>query len=209
MNEPNLWSRITSRTTLITGTAIVGVVLAGGAAVAANIGILDAADDDRLGTLSATGDLVAGETTVIDVFVDETRTTRFETNGASRAFAVDRAGIVEVGERGDLLGVAAVTASPGWSWSVDVDDAPSVVVSLTDGVRTLVFTATRAADGSIAGDVAETTPPMAASAPIATSGPGDDHDDDDRDQYDEHEDDDDEHEDDDDEYEHEGRDDDD
>ena len=41
------------KTAAITAASIAGVVLAGSAAVGANIGILDAADDTGLGTLSA------------------------------------------------------------------------------------------------------------------------------------------------------------
>lgn len=202
MNENSRWSRFTTRTTLITVAAVAGVVLAGGAAVAANIGILDAADDDELGTLSAAVDL-SGGTEVIDVYPGSTTSTSTDDGaGATQAFTVDRAGLVTVARHTGALRVAEVVANPGWTWSVDADDAATVAVRFTDGTRTLVFTATLGADGSIAGDVSETTPPPV----VGSTGSDDDHDDDRGDDHDDdHEDEqEDEHED-----EHEGRDDDD
>ena len=205
MNENSRWSRFTTRTTLITVAAVAGVVIAGGAAVAANIGILDAADDDELGTLSAAVDL-SGGTEVIDIYPTSTTSTSIDDGaGATQAFTVDRAGLVTVARHGGVLRVAEVVANPGWTWSVDTDDAATVAVRFTDGTRNLVFTATLGADGSIAGDVSETTPPPV----VGPTGSDDDHDDDRGDDDDEHEDEDEQEHEDEHEDEHEGRDDDD
>jgi hypothetical protein len=46
------------RTTLITAVAVAGVLIAGTAAVAANIGILNATTDTTIGSLTATDNLV-------------------------------------------------------------------------------------------------------------------------------------------------------
>ena len=43
--------------TVVTSLSIAAIVLAGGAAVAANVGILSAADDTPIGTLSAQADM--------------------------------------------------------------------------------------------------------------------------------------------------------
>ncbi len=201
MNENSRWSRITTRTTLITVAAVAGVVIAGGAAVAANIGILDAADDDELGTLSAAID-PSGGTEVIDVYPRSTTSTSIEDGaGATQAFTVDRAGLVTVARHTGALRVAEVVANPGWTWSVDADDAATVAVRFTDGTRTLVFPAPLGPEGGVAGAVSETPPPPV----VGPTGSDDDHDDDRGDDHDddEHEDEQ-EHED-----EHEGRDDDD
>ncbi len=53
---------LTSRTTLITAVAVAGVLIAGTAAVAANIGILNASNDSSIGSLSATDDLLPSTT---------------------------------------------------------------------------------------------------------------------------------------------------
>ena len=53
---------LTSRTTLITAVAVAGVLIAGTAAIAANIGILNASNDSSIGSLSATDDLVPSTT---------------------------------------------------------------------------------------------------------------------------------------------------
>lgn len=198
MNENSRWSRLTTRTTVITVAAIAGVVIAGGAAVAANIGILDAADDDELGTLSAAVDL-SGGTEIIDVYPQSTTSTSLDDGTGTQAFTVDRAGLVTVARNAGALRVAEVVANPGWTWTVDADDAATVAVRFTDGARTLVFTATLGADGTVAADVSETTPPPV----VGPTGSDDDHDDDHGEDEHEHEDEQ-EHED-----EHEGRDDDD
>ncbi|RLE20109.1 MAG: hypothetical protein DRJ50_11255, partial [Actinobacteria bacterium] len=65
------------KTYFITAAAITGVVLAGTTAVAANIGILNAADDDNVGDLTAVV-VTAPETVptvvepqIVDVYIEE------------------------------------------------------------------------------------------------------------------------------------------
>ena len=89
----------------------------------------------------------------------------------------------------------AVGANPGWTWTPGPSDATHIEVTFSDGVRSLVFTATRAADGSIDVSVDDARSGTA-SAATATTAPSSHDGSDDPDDHEEHE-------------EHEGRDDDD
>jgi hypothetical protein len=65
--------------------------------------------------------------------------------------------------------VSAVDATPGWTWTADPSDSAHVKLTFTDGVRSLVFTAARASDGSIAARVDETTPGTSVNATATTA----------------------------------------
>ncbi len=91
---------LTSRTTLITAVAVAGVLIAGTAAIAANIGILNASNDSSIGSLSATDDLVpsttleAGVPVVLETATPTTADRR--TTVAESSYLVDDAGTVSV-----------------------------------------------------------------------------------------------------------------
>jgi hypothetical protein len=178
------------RTALITAGGIAAVVVAGAFAVGANLGILDASSDNQIGALSAAGDLVP-TTTSAAATVPTDRPT--PTTAGPQTFLVDVAGTVALDASGDSLVLSAVSATPGWAWSWGPSDAMHIALTFSDGARFLVFTASRAPDGSIDAMVDETTPGTS-TATVPTSHDGHD----DR-----------EHDDDDDGGEHEGRDDDD
>ena len=63
------------RTRLITIASIAAVVVAGAFAISANVGILNAADNNEVGQLSAAGAASTPNTQVVDVYVDSPATT--------------------------------------------------------------------------------------------------------------------------------------
>ena len=127
------------RTGLITAGAIAGVVVAGATAVAANVGILSAADDSEIGSLSAAGDLVAPtETQVVDVYVDDppgTVAPSSQPPNDTYEFAVDSAGTVSVITTADGIRLGDVAANPGWKWSLAQGNATTLTASFTSGAR--------------------------------------------------------------------------
>lgn len=153
----------TTRRALVTATGVAAVVLAGAFAVSANVGILDAAGDNKIGSLSAAGDL-------LPVSSPSSATTADSTAPAAGAqdFVVDEAGTVTVRSSQSAITLDEVVPNTGWTWSPGPADAGSLTISFTDGTRTLVFTAARAADGTIAADVEETV----TATPGTTPGPG-------------------------------------
>ncbi|MFV0257710.1 MAG: hypothetical protein ACK5PP_04590 [Acidimicrobiales bacterium] len=209
------------RTAIVTALSIASVVVAGGAAVGANIGILNAANDDPIGGLSASADSVVP--VGLDAIAPIDATSGSDGTGAyaTLVYAVDQAGTAEVGSDGTTLTLGAVTPAVGWTAQVTVQQPARLVVAFGDGTRHLEFIAELDANGRVVARVDEpvtvTETAAPAPAPPATSAPtvraddddyeeedGDDHEDaDDRDQDDHDEDRD--HED----GEHEGRDDDD
>lgn len=220
------------RSTLITSAAITGVLLAGTSAVAANVGILNTADGDPIGELSAAADVTtiaepapaptAPGAQVIDVYLDEPApsTPGSEVAPAGQEFAVDVAGAVTIERTSSGIRVGEVAAEEGWTWSSTQSSENELSIEFVSGDATYAFFANVAPDGTIEARVDQpivrtvqvTAPPAPAfsSAPAAAPPAGstsdhddDDHDDDERDERDEDEED--EH----DEDEYEGRDDDD
>ena len=216
------------KTAAVTAASIAGVMLAGTAAVGANIGILNAADDTGLGTLSAEAAVSAtAEPAPTTVRPDPSPTTS-ETVPADasdtphvQTFAVDAAGTIDVELDEAGLHVKAVDANDGWSWKETDSESGTLAVTFTSGDEKLEFLAALTPDGSIAARVDQpvvTQRPAPAPAPTAAPSPApasppapaagydDDYEDDEYEDDDEYE-----HEDhdDDDEYEHEGHDDDD
>ncbi len=188
------------RTAAITAASIAGVVLAGSAAVGANIGILNASDDSGLGTLSA-------ETAAAEPDAGPVSSVGATDESGVRSFTVDTAGTVAVAADEAGLRLVDVRADDGWTWRETAGDPGTLAVTFTSGGDTLVFVASSNADGSIAARVdrpaVTQTPASGVTAPASVDAGGGD---------DGHEDEGYEHEgrDDDDEgYEHEGRDDDD
>ncbi len=169
------------KTAAVTAASIAGVVLAGTAAVGANIGILDAADDNGLGTLSAEATMSAtaepAHTTVrSDPSPTTSETVSADANGTPRVqtFAVDAAGTIDVELDDDGLHVKAVDANDGWSWK-EIDREPgTLAVTFTSGDETLEFLAALTPDGSIAARVDRpvvTQRPAPAPASSATASP--------------------------------------
>jgi hypothetical protein len=197
MSTPHEKKRFIGRTSLITAAAVAGVVFAGAVAVGANIGILSAADDSEIGSLSAAGDLVPVNTQVVDVYVDDTTTTTPATtsamqdsaakdsvaqdSAAAQEFAVDAAGTVGVIPTAGGVRLGDVVANPGWTWSLAQSDPSALTVTFTantstTGVRSLNFTASIGPDGTITASVEE---PIVSVSPTTTptqyQGDDDDH----------------------------------
>ena len=202
MTTPHEKKRFIGRTSLITAAAIAGVVFAGAVAVGANIGILNAADDSEIGSLSAV-DLVPADTQVVDVYLDEptasaaatTSTTTTQDSAAldsagAQEFAVDAAGTVGVIPTAGGVRLGDVVANAGWTWSLAQSDPSALTVIFTDAVRTLNFTASIGPDGTITAAVEEPIVSVSPTAPPAQfQDDDDDHDDeDDHDEDDDHED---------------------
>ena len=197
------------KTAVVTAASIAGVMLAGTAAVGANIGILNAADDTGLGTLSAEAAISAtAEPTATTVQPDPSPATSMvvpaDASDAPRVqtFTVDAAGTIDVELDDAGLHVKAVDANDGWSWKEADSESGTLAVMFTSGDEKLEFLAALTPDGSIAARVDQPvvtqrpapTPsaalnPAPAPAPAPAAGYDDDeyeHEDDDHDEY-EHE----------------------
>jgi hypothetical protein len=173
------------RTAAITAASIAGVILAGGAAVGANIGILNAADDNTLGTLSAEAPITTPATASAQPLVDVTNAT-----GTSQRFTVDNAGTVEVEFDDNGLRLKDVRTSQGWAWEETSTDSTSVTVRFTSGADALEFSAIPNDDGTISAGVER---PVITSTPTTISDPNS-YDDDYDDEHDDYDDEHDEHE---------------
>jgi hypothetical protein len=212
----------------VTAAAIAGVLVAGTAAVAANIGILNAADSSAIGDLAVTDELLptAGadgdtSTTVLQTTTVPPTTVATTPEGVlPQQYDIENTGTVWVVTTTSGLALDHVVAEAGWSPALTQSDLRSLQVQFTNGERTIIFTAQLADDGSVVVDVTEPTTVIAATpastgaastpgaAPTPTTATYSD-DDDDHDEYEEYGDDDDHDEYDDDHDEHEGADDDD
>ncbi len=221
---------LATRTTVITGLAIAGVVLAGTAAIAANIGILNSTDDSSIGSLTATDALT--QTLPLEVQLTETitsttvpaPTTTESTVPAGSSYVVADAGSVTVAATPTGLALLGSAANPGWTAEAVQADPSTLTITFRTGERTVVFVATLGANGEIVADVTEPivvmgaaptgpAPAPAAATPPAASTSSDSYDDDSHEyEDDDHDDDSHEYEDDDhddDYHEYEGADDDD
>ncbi|MDO8390044.1 MAG: hypothetical protein Q7V57_06120 [Actinomycetota bacterium] len=161
------------RTQILTAAAIVAVGISGAIAVAANVGIMNAADNSTVGGVASAADLMPTDTQVVDVYLGPDNTTA--TGG--QEFSVDVAGTVTVSSSSvGVIRLDGVAAASGWSWTLTQTDSSALLVTFTDGARTLEFTATAAADGTITAKVNE--PVVVAAAPSQNGG-GEHEDDDD------------------------------
>jgi hypothetical protein len=200
------------RTSLVTAAAIAGVLVAGTAAVAANIGILNAAESSTFGELSVTDELASASASAAG---EASTAITTPTAGEAQRYDIDTAGSVWVATTTSGLALDHVEATAGWSSALSQSDLGSLQVDFSDGERTIVFTATLADDGRVVADVTEPTDTGSSQSVGATPAYDDDGQYDDDRQYDDGDDhdDDDEHDDEyDDEYdddEHDGADDDD
>ena len=172
-SKPARW--FSGRTRLITIVSIVAVGLAGAAAVSANIGILEAASDSNVGNVSAAGDLTPPATQVVDVYLPSETPSTTSIAAAPVAdvagvqeFTVDAAGSVAVVSTATGLRLDSVTPASGWTWSLTQTSQTELMVTMTDGVRTLEFVAATTADGHIAAGVNE--PIVSQASPAANTG---------------------------------------
>ncbi len=155
---------LATRTTLITGLAIAGVVLAGTAAIAANIGILNSTDDSSIGSLTATDDLAQTSPAEVEVQLMETitsttvpapTTTTESTVPAGSSYVVADAGSVSVAATPTGLTLLSAAANPDWTAEAVQADPGTLTVTFRTGDRTVVFLATLGANGEIVADVTE------------------------------------------------------
>ena len=230
--------RMNKRTSFITAGAVTGVLLAGTAAVGANIGILNAADNGNVGDLSAAVEVstptetvpTSVEPQVIDVYVEEpvdntpatTTPSTTAPEAVTQEFAVDDAGTVSVEATGTGVLLDGVVAGEGWTWTSRQSADGELEVTFTSADSEYVFYASLAEDGTIVARVDEPIVNVvrvpAASSPAtvpSNTAPSGDRNDDDRGEYhdddddDEHDEEDDHDEEDEEDEEHEGGDDDD
>lgn len=166
----------------MTAAAIAAVLVAGSAAVAANIGILNAADSSAIGDLAATDQLLpaAGAVTATPnamvaapVTSSNTATTTPPATGPQR-YDIQNTGSVWVTTTTNGLALDHVAAEPAWTSVLSQGDLRSLRVDFTNGDRTIVFTAALADDGSVIVDVTEPTTVVAA-APATATYSDDDH----------------------------------
>lgn len=159
------------RTAVVTAASVAGVLLAGAAALGANLGILGSSD---LGNLSAV-DVSTSPPDVVTVYVDDPATSTTLPGSEVLAYDVPGAGIVTLERTGDTLRVAGVELVNGWSSTVQ-REGTDVVISLL-GAKELTFSA-RVVEGEVVVTVDE-VPPAISGSPFA--------DDDDDDEGEEHE----------------------
>lgn len=158
---------------LITAVGVAAVIVAGAFAVGANLGILDASSNNEIGTLDAAGAQVP---TTDATPAPATTGSAPPTTTGTQTYLVDAAGVVGVDAHSDAISLTAVGANPGWTWTPGPADATHVELTFTDGVRSLVFTATRAADGSVDARVDTPASAVAAKTPVSSHDQLDDHD---------------------------------
>lgn len=194
MTTPTSTSRLTGRTKLITAASIAGVILAALFAVGANLGILASTNDSAVGQVSAAGDLVPPATQVVDVYLDDQGNpvapqagTATTTTSNAQQFVVDAAGTVDVSVVGGRAHIDRISPTNGWTARTAPASGTDAAVAFTNGTRTLEFVASVNDDGSLAGEVTESTSPDGAT-PARPTYDDEDHDDggDDREGDDDH-----------------------
>jgi hypothetical protein len=165
------------RTMVITAAAVGAVVLAGGTAVAANVGILNSTSGDSIGKLTAVAPTTTpsspdptSATPAIPTVPSPTTTMQSTAAAVGQQYKVADAALVTV-ERTDLgIKLGNVTAQPGWTHDDEQISPTKLTVTLHSADVTYVFTAELAADGTIAAGLdqpVDQTP----SAPVGPSGP--------------------------------------
>lgn len=170
------------RTKLITIASIAGVAAAGAFAISANVGILNAADNNKLGQLSAAGAATTLNTQVVDVYLDGAATTTTAGVVATTAgdpaavqrFTVDTAGTIAVVVNDGTLRLDSVNPTSGWTWSLAQTQGTQLTVTLTNGTRSLEFVAGIGPDGSVTANVNEPAASAAATTAPFNGGSGQD-----------------------------------
>lgn len=123
------------RKAVVAAASVAAVLLAGAVAVGANVGILDSGDGG-LGELSAAsaGTFSAGSSA--DGAAAPAETSSSESH---QTFEVDRAGSVTLDADGQVLSVASVQPSDGWTWTTDRRSDTELSVELTSGTDSLTL----------------------------------------------------------------------
>ena len=129
------------RTALVTASSIVGVLLAGATAAAANLGILSTTTPDAaLGTADPTVAAAPFATAMQPSSVlEQTEPAPVAAQPELLAYEIPQVGVITVERSESSLSVYEVDA-PGWQWYVAVG-GPDLMVNLTDGTRLIEFTA--------------------------------------------------------------------
>ena len=155
---------LTSRTSLVTAAAIAGVLIAGTAAVAANIGILNAADSSAIGDLAATDELLPAPDADVDAPIvtmataeapETTAATTTVPAGVAQRYDIAEAGSVWVLATRSGIALDHVVGEEGWTSGLSQSDPRVLRVDFTNGVRTIVFTAELGNGGAVLVDVTE------------------------------------------------------
>jgi hypothetical protein len=155
------------RTALITAASIVAVVLASGAAVGANLGILSVADAGPVGGLTVSAATTqAGGPKVIDVYVDDT-------NGiTSQQYTVEKAGTIGVVATKKSVRLDDISVRPGWTWKLVQNAQKRLTVTFTSKSITYDFVAAVDSGGKLTARVVQPVTKTVRSAGTAwTSGP--------------------------------------
>ncbi|CAB4362278.1 MAG: hypothetical protein F2681_04690 [Actinobacteria bacterium] len=140
------------RNQILTAAAILAVGVSGAVAVAANVGIMNAADSNSVGNVTSATDLLTNNTQVVDVYLGSD-----SVPGGGQQFTVDIAGAVTVSSSTSKIRLDQVEPTTGWTWSLSQSQADTLMVSFTNGTRTIEFTATADANGTITASVNEPT----------------------------------------------------
>ncbi len=195
------------RTSLITAAAVGGALLIGSGAVAANIGVLNSAQDDSIGNLTAATAIEVPSSTIDaqlasvnpqDQPANATASTTIvdASDGAPQQFTVETAGSVTVEQTLTGLFVSDVQANDGWNWTTERTGANDLSVTFVSGDMTFEFVASIGADGLMTARVDQPIVNIV-QEPATSNGPNDsyendddDHDDDDHDDDDHYDDDD-------------------
>ena len=164
------------RTSLLSAVAVGAVVLAGGAAVAANVGILGAANNDSIGQLTASGGIgfadpapaVTNDPTSSDGRQPTSGDDTTPTSADTQLFRVGDVGLVAVARTANGIGLVDVTPEPGWSWAPSMAADGQLAVTFFAGTDGVVFTAEVGPDGAVAARVTQVVVPPAASDRTAT-----------------------------------------
>ncbi len=150
------------------------MVLAGGAAVAANVGILGAANGDSIGQLTSSGGI--GFADPAAPAVTNTPATSVVAEPAAEVpaaadtqlFRVGDVGTVAVVRTADGITLGDVTPEPGWLWAPSTTPDGHVVVTFAAGNDRLVFSAAVGPDGTVAAHVDQLAVPQATSQTAST-----------------------------------------
>jgi hypothetical protein len=141
------------RTALVGAATLAVVVMAGVAAVGANLGILGTTDRGPIGELSA-ANLPTTESQTVDV---DTQSPGPGGTGAQQ-FTVGAAGEVWLLLDGSGLQIDKVQPNPGWRWVSSPASPGEVRVEFESGAHRVAFGAVLNADGTITARADELAP---------------------------------------------------
>jgi len=154
------------RTSIVTAAAIAGVLLAGSAAVAANIGILNAADNSAIGELTATDDLIPAANANVDIATESTAAPTTTPASDVQQFQIEGIGDVWVMSTTSGLAVDHIVAASGWTATLSQTDLGSLSIDFTGPDRTVRFVAALDDNGRLVADVTANAATVAAIAAI-------------------------------------------